>query len=63
MKTGVSLKYYVNDCGLVSNVPIFNLSTLLIKVLKPLGTFFNLSISNLSPSDFRLAKSVFLAKA
>ena len=40
-----------------------NVSTLLFKVLKPIGIFFNLSISNLSTSDFKLAKSVFLAKS
>ena len=40
-----------------------NLSTLLFKLLKQLGTFFNLSISNLSTSDFKSAKSVFLAKS
>ena len=32
-------------------------------MLKLLGTFFNLSISNLSISVFKLAKSVFLAKS
>ena len=37
-------------------------STLLYKLLKPLGTLFNLSISNLSISDFKLRKSVNLAK-
>ena len=31
-------------------------------MLKFPGTFFNLSISKLSTSDFKLAKSVFLAK-
>ena len=40
-----------------------NLSTLLLKLLKLLGTFFNSSISKLSTSDFKLAKSVFLAKS
>ena len=48
--------------GVVSNLPIFNLSTLHFKLLKPLHAFFNLSISNLSTSDFKLANSVFLAK-
>ena len=28
--------------GEVSNFPIFNLSTLILKLLKPFGTFFNL---------------------
>ena len=40
-----------------------NLSTLLFKLLELLGTLFNLSISNLSASGFKLAKSVFLAKS
>ena len=39
-----------------------DLSTLLFKLFKLLSTFFNLSISNLSTSDFKLAKSVFLAR-
>ena len=34
---------------------------LLSKLLKSVGTFFNLSISNLSTLYFRLAKSTFLA--
>ena len=38
-----------------------NLSTLLFKLSKPIGTFLNLSMSNFSTSDFKLAKSVFLA--
>ena len=38
-----------------------NLSTLLFKLFKSVNTFSNLSMSNLSPSDFRLAKSNFLA--
>ena len=32
-------------------------------MFKLLGTIFNLSISNLSTSDFKLAKSVFSAKS
>ena len=39
-----------------------DLSALLFKLFKLLSTFFNLSISNLSTSDFKLAKSVFLAR-
>ena len=39
-----------------------DLSTLLFKLFKLLSTFFSLSISNLSTSDFKLAKSVFLAR-
>ena len=38
-----------------------NLSTLLFRVLKLLNTFFNLPVSDLSTSDFKLAKSTFLA--
>ena len=30
---------------------------------KPIGTSYNLSISNLSTSDFELAKSTFLSKS
>ena len=37
-----------------------NLSTLLFKVLKPVGIFSNLSISNLLTSDFKYAKGTFL---
>ena len=39
------------------------MSTFLFKALKSLGIFFNLSIPSLSTSDFKLAKSVFLAKS
>ena len=39
-----------------------NLSTLLIKSLKLVGKFFSLSMSYLSTSGFKLAKSIFLAK-
>ena len=45
---------------------VIHISVLLniFKLFKPLGTFFNLSISNLSISDFKLSKSVFfLAKS
>ena len=51
----------LKSTGVVSNLPISNLSTLLFKLPKPLGTFFNLSISYLFTSDFKLAKSFFLA--
>ena len=37
-----------------------NLSTLPFKMLQLVGTFFNLSIFNLSVFDFKLAKSTFL---
>ena len=46
-----------------ANLSTPNLSTLLFKSIKPLGTFFNLSMSNLCTSDFKLAKSVFLANS
>ena len=39
-----------------------NLSTLFLKLIKLVGRFFNLSISNISASDFKLIKSAFLAK-
>ena len=53
----------IKSTGIVSNLPIHNLSTLLSELLKPLGAFFNLSTSNLSTSDYKLAKLVFLAKS
>ena len=58
--TSISL---LKSAGLVSNLPIFNLSALLFKLLKLLGTFLNSSLSNLSTSDFKLAKPVFVAKS
>ena len=39
------------------------LSTLFFKLPKLFGTLFNLSISNLSTSDFKLVKSTFLANS
>ena len=39
------------------------MSALLFKLLKLVDAFFNLSISNLSRSDFKLAKSVFLGRS
>ena len=39
------------------------LPTLPFKLLKPFGTPINWSISNLSTSDLKLAKSVFQAKS
>ena len=53
----------LKSTGVLSNFPIFNLPTLLSKLPKLFGTFFNLSMSNLSISDFKLAKSVFLTKS
>ena len=46
--------------GINSSTP--KLSTLLFNLLKPLGTFYNLSISNLSTSHFKLAQSSFASK-
>ena len=40
-----------------------NLSTLLFKLLKPLGTLSKLSVTSLSTSDFKLTKSAFLGKS
>ena len=37
-----------------------NLSTLVFKLFTPIVTFSNISISNLSTSDFKLSKSTFL---
>ena len=42
-----------------TNLSTSNLSTLLFKLVKLVGTFFNLLISNLSISGFELAKSDF----
>ena len=43
-----SLLSLLESSGVVYNFPMFNLSTLLFKFHKLFGTFFNLSISNLS---------------
>ena len=47
--------------GTVANLSTFNLFALLSKLFKPVGTFSSLSLSNLPTSDFKLAKSTFLA--
>ena len=47
--------------GTVANLLTFNLFTLLSKLFKPVGTFSSLSLPNLPTSDFKLAKSTFLA--
>ena len=44
------------------NLSTSNLSTLLSKLFKPVGNFSNLSISNLSISDFKLVKKNFSGK-
>ena len=46
----------------VFNLTRSNLSNLLFKLPKLIGTFYSLSISNLPTSDFKLVKSAFLAK-
>ena len=52
----------LKSTGIVSNFPLFNLSTLFFKLFKLLGKFFNSSISNLPASYFKLDKLVVLAK-
>ena len=51
----------LKSTGAVSNLPIPNSSALLFKVFKPLGTFFDLSMSSLSIFDFNLDNSAFSA--
>ena len=46
-----------------ANLSTSNSYILLLNFLKSLGTLFNFSMSNLSTSNFELAKSVFLAKS
>ena len=57
----------INFCVVVSFFLIKSLVSValisLFKLLKPVSTYLNLSISNLSASDFKLAKSVFLANS
>ena len=53
---------YLNQQKQVLIYPKSNLSSLLFKLLKLVGTFFNLSISYLSILDFKLAKSTFFSK-
>ena len=45
-----------------NNLSTSSLSNLLYKLLKAVETFFSLSISNPSTSDFKLAEWIFLAK-
>ena len=45
----------------MSNLLISNLSILLFKLFKLVSIFFNLAISNLSSSDFKLGNSNVLA--
>ena len=53
-ETGISLS--------TSSLSTSYWSSIHFKLLKPLGTFFNLPISSLFTSDFKLAKLAFLAK-
>ena len=54
---------FLKSTGTGTNLSTYNLSTLFFKLLILLGTCFNLSIPNLYTSDFKLAKSTFLAKS
>ena len=47
----------LKSTGVASNFPMSNLLTLFSKLFKLHGTFFNLSISNLSTSDVKWSKS------
>ena len=60
LTTSLSL---LKSIGVVLNLPVSKLSTLLFKLIKSFGTFSNLSISNLLTFDFKVAKSIFLAKS
>ena len=64
MSPGVqSSKYhtFLKSVGEGTNSSISNLSTPFLKLSKPHGAFFNLSIYNSSTTDFNLANSAFLA--
>ena len=52
----------LKSIGAGANLATSNLSTLLFILLIGLSTFFNLSIYNLSTSDFQIAKSTFFEK-
>ena len=56
-----TLLSFIKSTEVVCYIPIFNLSTLLVELLKLFDTFFNLPIYNLSTLDFKSAKSIFLA--
>ena len=51
----------LRSTGIGTNSSISNLSTLFFKLFHSLSWSFNLSIFNLSASDFKLVKLVFLA--
>ena len=52
----------LKSTGTGNKLSTSTLSTLIFKLHKLVGRFYNLSISNLSTSDIKLAKSTFLAK-
>ena len=56
-----TLHSFFNQTGTRTHLPISLLSILLLILLKPLAALSNLSISKLSISDFKVAKSAFLA--
>ena len=58
----VSLLSLLKSTGTGTNLLTSNLFILFFKFFKLVGACFNLSISNLSTLDFKLTKSVFLAK-
>ena len=51
----------LKSTGTGTNLSSSNLFTLLFELLTLFGTCFNLSISDLSRSSFKIAKSTFLA--
>ena len=58
----LTTSFYTTSLGLLKSKETgTNLSTLVFRLLILPGTFFNLSISNLSILDFKLAQSTFLA--
>ena len=52
--------HFLKSTGAGFNLSTSHLPILLSKLFKPLGTYFYLSTSNLSTSDFKITKSVFL---
>ena len=55
------IHFLLKSTGTGTNLLTSNPSTLLFKLLTLFGTFLTLSRLNLSTSDFKLAKSTFLA--
>ena len=54
---------WLKSTGLVSNIRISNFSNFLHTLLKSFANFLNLSIANLSMSDFTLPKLTYLGKS